>query len=184
MVLYWKIKVINRPPWDTNLVIKTWPRDFTKISSWRDFEIYTESGEKIVVATSEWVLIDTRKFVIGRIDEKLIQDYGMVKERIFEEEVKGKLKEPTNLTKICEYTASRRDIDTNHHVYNVNYLDFAYDALPEDVKTSFSDIEIYYKKQIKLGDTISLFYSQEENSSIVTIKSKDEKILHAILKFS
>lgn len=182
MVLYWKIKVLHRPHWDTNIVIKTWPRDFTKISSWRDFEIYTEDGEKIVKATSEWVLIDTRKFAIGRIDEKLIQDYGMVDNHVFNEEMKGKLKEPNELEEICEYTASRRDIDTNHHVYNVNYIDIAYDALPEKIGTSFNGIEIYYKKQIKLGDTVKLFYTQEENSHIVTIKSQDEKTLHAILR--
>ena len=184
MVLYWKIRVINRPNWDTNLVIKTWPRNFTKISSWRDFEIYTEDGEKIVIATSEWVLIDTRKFTIGRIDEKLIQDYGIIENCVFEENLKGKLKEQENSKKIYDYTALRRDIDTNHHVYNVNYLDLAYDALPETVNTSFQDIEIYYKKQIKLGDKVSVFYSREKNSHIVTIKSQDEKVLHAILKFN
>ena len=184
MVLYWKIKVLNRPHWDTNLIVKTWPRDFTKVSSWRDFEIYTEDGEKIVVATSEWILIDTRKFAIGRIDEKLISDYGMVKNHVFEEKIIGKLIEPENKNKIYEYTASRRDIDTNHHVYNVNYLDIVYDALPEELCANFDNIEIYYKKQIKLGDTISVFYSNEEDTHIVTIKSKDEKILHAILKFN
>lgn len=184
MVLYWKIKMFERPRWDTNLLVKTWPRKFSKVSSWRDFEIFTEDGEKIGIVSSEWVLIDTRKFGIGRITDKLVEDYGMVDKSAFDEEISGKLKESENSEKIYEYTASRRDIDTNHHVYNVNYLDISYDALPKEVGTTFDNIEIYYKKQIKLGDTVSVFYSKEDNSHIVTIKSQDEKTLHAILKFS
>lgn len=185
MVLYWKIKMYKRPHWDTELVIKTWPRKFSKVSSWRDFEIYTaKDGEKIGIAASEWVLIDTRKFGIGRITNKLVEDYGMIDKQVFEEEITAKLKEPDTLEKVYEYTASRRDIDTNHHVYNVNYLDIAYDALPEEACINYNDIEVYYKKQIKLGETVKVFYSKEENSHIVTIKSQDEKTLHAILKFN
>ena len=29
------------------------------------------------------------------------------------------------------YTVGRRDIDTNHHVNNIHYLDFALEALPQ-----------------------------------------------------
>ena len=39
-----------------------------------------------------------------------------------------------------------------------------------------------YKKQIKLGDEINCYYSKEEDKNIITIKSKDDKILHAIVE--
>ena len=175
MVLYWKIKLLKRPHWDTEITVKTWPRKFSKVSSWRDYEIYTQDGEKIGMAASEWVLIDT---------EKMIEDYGMVDKQAFEEEITGKLKEPESPEKVYEYTASKRDIDTNHHVYNVNYLELAYNALPEEACKNYDSIEIYYKKQIKLGDTVLFFYSNEGDSHIITIKSQDEKTLHAILKFN
>lgn len=184
MVLYWKIKLLKRPHWDTEITVKTWPRKFSKVSSWRDYEIYTQDGEKIGMAASEWVLIDTEKFTVGRITEKMIKDYGMVDKQAFEEEITGKLKEPESLEKVYEYTASKRDIDTNHHVYNVNYLELAYNALPEEACKNYDSIEIYYKKQIKLGDTVLFFYSNEGDSHIITIKSQDEKTLHAILKFN
>ena len=87
------------------------------------------------------------------------------------------------MEKIYEYTAKRRDIDVNHHVNNVNYLEFAFDAFPKDLEIKFNNIEIQYKKQIKLGETISCFYSKCEDTHTVCIKSQDEKTLHATLKF-
>ena len=39
-----------------------------------------------------------------------------------------------------------------------------------------------YKKATKLGETIKCFYSYSDNANFITIKSEDEKSLHAIVK--
>ena len=44
-----------------------------------------------------------------------------------------KLKEPTAFSNEYTYTTQRRDIDVNKHMHNLNYLDLAYEALPEEV---------------------------------------------------
>ena len=180
MILYWNIQIYKRPKWDSELEIKTWVREFSKISSWREFEIYCE-GEKVGIAISEWVVIDTLKNSLGKMTDEMVEKYGVYEKTAYDKNLTGRLKEPENLQKIYEYTARRRDLDTNNHVNNKIYLEYAYDALPKDL--SFNNIEIYYKKQIKLGDIISCFYSNEGNEHTVVIKSADEKILHAILKF-
>lgn len=150
MLLYWKIKVINRPRWNSELTIKTWPRAFEKVSSWRDFEVYDQAGNLVVIATTQWVLIDVKSQKISRITETMQEEYGIEPKSVFEEELTGRLKPEENTKKITEYTATKRDIDANHHVNNANYLDIAYDVLPEDLSTNFENLEIYYKKQIKL----------------------------------
>jgi len=88
------------------------------------------------------------------------------------------------MKKVYEYTAMRRDLDANHHVNNANYLELAYEALPEDVAIEFNNIEICYKRQIKLGETVSFSYSEENGVHIVCITSDEGKVLHAILKLS
>ncbi len=184
MLLFWKVKFFKRPIWNTDLVIKTWARSFNRISSWRDFEVYDSNGEKIAIATTEWVLIDALKNGIGRITEELMNSYGIVEKSVFEEEPTGKLKEEENMKEVYKYTAKRRDIDVNHHVNNANYLDIAYEAFPNDVEIdNFENIEIYYKKQIKIGETVSCYYSNRNNIHTVCIKSEDKKNIHAILKF-
>ena len=71
-------------------------------------------------------------------------------------------------------------------MHNLYYLDLAYEALPEDVysNNSFDNIEIMYKSGAKLYDKLKCFYANIENEHIVTIKSEDEKTLHAIVKLS
>lgn len=109
-----------------------------------------KTGNLIIIATTEWVLIDVKKGTIAKITEKMANEYEIVPKSVFEEEIKGRLKPEENMIKTHEYTARRGDIDANHHVNNVNYLEFAYDVFPEDIKVDFGNIEIYYKKQIKL----------------------------------
>lgn len=128
-------------------------------------------------------MIDSKKQSIARITDKMIEEYGLVLKSVFREDEIEKLKQIDNMEKIYEYTSTRRDIDANHHVNNMVYLEFAYDAFPKDLILNFSNIEIYYKKQVRLGDTISAFYSNDNGIHTVAIKSKDEKTLHAILKF-
>ncbi len=183
MLLFWKIRFYKRPKWNTTLNVKTWARKFEKVSSWRDFEVYNENGEKIAIATTEWVLIDAKKQAITRITEDMMERYGLEPKQAFEEEITGKMEKSENGKKIYEYTAQRGDIDVNHHVNNSNYLDFAYNAIPEGESLACNDIEIQYKKQIKLGETCSVFYEIKDNAKIITIKSMDEKVLHATLKF-
>lgn len=150
MLLYWKIKVYKRPRWNTEVTVKTWAREFLKVSSWRDFEAYDNEGNLIVIGTTEWVLIDVKTASIAKIPDKLREDYKLVNKKVFAEEISGKLKPEEDMEKIYEYTADKRDIDANHHVNNVVYLELAYDAFPYDEKLNFSNIEIHYKKQIKL----------------------------------
>ncbi len=183
MLLYWKLRIYERPTWNTTLIIKTWPRAFSKVSSWRDFEVYDKEGNKIAIASTEWVLIDAKKKSISRITEKMIDEYGIVEKEVFEEGFSGKLKEPEKMEKIYDYTARRRDIDVNHHVNNVVYLELAYDALSQDTSVDSNNLEIFYKKQIKLGETVSVFHGETEDAQIVSIRSQDGNTLHAILKF-
>ena len=184
MLLFWKVRFFKRPTWNTDLEVKTWPRSFNKISSWRDFEVYDENREKVAIATTEWVLIDVKKHGIGRITEEIINSYGITDKSVFQEEVSGKLKEEENIQATYEYTATRRDIDVNHHVNNANYLDIACEAFPNDFDIDkVKDIEIYYKKQIKIGETVRCYYSNNDEAHTVYIKSQDGKNLHAILKF-
>ena len=183
MILYWKVKIIKRPKWKTELKIKTWPSEFNRVLTWREFEVY-DKEEKIAVASTQWVAIDLRDANIIKITDEMINKYGLVESKAFDKKLNGRIKEPEDMKKTYEYTTTRRDIDTNDHVNNVIYLEFAYNALPKDISINFDNIEIYYKKQIKIGETIKCFYKQEENNHIIAIKSQDQKTLHAILKFT
>lgn len=69
-------------------------------------------------------------------------------------------------------------------MHNLNYINLAYEALPENIYFSeLNNIEVMFKKQIKVGETIDCFYSNIDNVNIITIKNKDSNTINAIVKF-
>ena len=70
------------------------------------------------------------------------------------------------------------------HVHNTNYLDLAYEALPEEVyvQRPFDSVRITYKKEIRLGEKLLLKYAFADGRHIVAITSGDGEVLHSIVE--
>ncbi len=186
IILNWKLKVFFRPKTNTKLLVNTWARSENPLFFYRDFEILDENNTLVAKASSKWVLFDVNKKSITKIPKEAKEKYTYVEKFAFQEQWNEKLKEPQNSMFIMDYKVQRRDIDTNHHVNNLYYLDYAIEALPEEIYNTcnFSNVEIMYKHEAKLGDTLSLFFVKGENNEyIVTIKDENKKNLHAIVKF-
>ncbi len=166
--------------------IKTWSRGIKKFYAYRDFEMYNENEELIAIATSKWILYDINKESIITIGEEIGSKYKEENKKVFEEEPKYKIKEPENYINKCEYKINRSMIDLNKHVHNINYIDLAYEALPDEIYNSenLDNIEIIYKKEIKYGETVKCLYAKQDNENIVVIKDEQEKEIHAIVKMS
>ena len=103
------------------------------------------------------------------------------------------------------YKIRRFDLDLNKHVHNLNYLDYAYEVLPEEVyfgDNELKNVEIAYKKEVALNEEIRIELYESDNDKLkikertnvtferftetpvftILIKSKDENELHAIIK--
>ena len=187
VLLDWKLKIIRRPKYSEKIKIKTWSKNAIKFYTYRDFEIYDENGQVIAIATSKWVLLDIDKEKIVKISDEVLNKYEPELEKsVFDVTDIEKLQEPENYISEVEYTVKKSDIDVNHHMHNLNYLELANEALPEDVynEQELNNVRINYKKEIKLGETVKCKYGFENNAHIVVIKSMDEKIIHAIIKLN
>lgn len=184
VLLYWKIRVFKRPLYGEKLRIQTWGRNATKFYTFRDFYVYNEKEELVSMATSKWLLLNAETMNIEKITKELLENYHPEDTKVFEEEPEiNKLIEPTTYSSVFSYTVQRKDIDINNHMHNVSYLDLAYEVLPEEVYSNIDlkNIEIMYKKEIKLGQTVRCFYCNLDEKHYITIKSEDESILHAII---
>lgn len=185
IIMNWKLKVINKPKYNDNIVVKTWVRKIDKLYFYRDFEILNEKGEKMAIATSRWILMDIEKKVAKKVEDKFINLHTIHEEEVFSNHKFIKIKEPAAYKEEFVYKIQRRDIDTNHHVNNLNYLDFAYETLPEEVYNNkrFKNIEISYKNEIKPNEEIVCKYSEiNDNEDIIVIKNKETEIENAIIK--
>lgn len=183
ILLDWKFQVIERPNYGQNLTVVTWSRKIEKCTAYRDFEIFDDNQKLLAIATSKWVILNSETKKIQKIDENMANIYQSEPERmVFKEEIE-KIHEPDKEDSSMKLKIRRTDIDINNHVNNLNYLDLAYEVLPEDVyKKEFNNVRITYKHQTKLGETINISYTKQEEKNIITIKTEDKAGLHAIIE--
>lgn len=184
LLLDWKVKMFSHPKYGEQLSINTWPRILEKFYSYRDYEVFDSNNNLVAIASSKWLLINTETKKIERISPEIINNFnGVENKKVFEETLNEKPNIPEDLDLRFTYTIQRRDIDTNGHVNNLCYIDYALETIPEEIynNNEFNNIEIHYKKEIKYKNTINCYYSFVNEKHIITIKSEDNKILHAII---
>ena len=181
IILGWKLKVLSRPEWNKKLTVKTYASIYGEMFSFRDFKVYDEKNNLIAIASSKWVIVNYKTKHIRKIPEEVCNQFNSTNEPVFGDKINIKIKEPQEVQNFMEYKVLRRDLDTNYHVNNLNYLHFAEEILPETVYNSnLNNVEIMYKQETRLNDILTFNYSLIENNHIVTIKT-DSK-LNAIIK--
>lgn len=186
VLLHWKVKIFKRVCYNSMVTVKTWARACNRFSTLRDFEIYDEDGNLLCIASSKWALIDIKQNGITKITDDILNLYECEEKSVFNETDIAKLKQPIlNDTPNFTFKVLRRDIDVNEHMHNLYYLDYAYETLPENVYSlgEANEFEIMYKTGAKLGNTVCSFYTKEDNSHFVIMKSEDGNSLNAIIKF-
>ncbi len=184
LLLDWKVKMFSHPSYDEEITIHTWPRVLEKFYSYRDFEVFDSKGNLVAIASSKWIIINTETKKIQKITNTIVNAYGIEQKTVFNEPLDEKPQIPDNPSLNFTYTIQRRDIDTNGHVNNLHYIDYALETLPEEIYDSheFDNIEIHYKKEIKYKDKINCYYTFENNKHIIVIKNEDDSILHSVIK--
>ena len=182
ILLNWKLEIVGRPKYKDILTINTWPRKMDRYFSYRDFEIFC-NGELVAKAESKWVLVSAITGTITKISDEFIKKYEINEKSVFEEEIEEKKHEPANTELTYEVAIGRTQIDTNNHLNNVYYLDFAIESLPEAVyeNEELNNIEIMYKKATMYKENLKCFYGKENERHIVVIKDIEENI-RAIVK--
>lgn len=182
VLLNWKVSVFKRVPFGAKVTVKTWARYCSSVSTLRDFEIYDEQKNLICIASSKWVLVNADSKHIAKITDDINSCYEPEKKSVFNEKDIAKLKELEASSLKFSFKVLKKDIDFNEHMHNLNYLAYAYEALPEDVYANINvnNFEIMYKSSARLGDKVDCYYSFENNSHYVVMKVNDK--LCAIVK--
>lgn len=182
VLLNWKVEFFERPLYGTELKIRTWSKGNDRLYAYRDFEIMNKDGKLLGIVTSRWVLIDLdEKHFVKLTDIPIEKLYSKEDKSVFDTNF-PKAIEPTNYTKSCEITVTNDLIDSNEHVHNLNYINFANHLLEIETENNCPNLEIMYKKETKAGEKIKCFYAYENDIHYVVIKTEDESNIHAIIK--
>ncbi len=178
----YRVVVKKRPEYGDRITVRTWSRDIKNFTACREFELLDASGDVVVTAISEWAHINRAEEKLEKCSQELADAYRHESEYSnFDGVLRVKrLKTPGSFDNELEFTVGRNWIDANHHMNNVYYLDLAEMALPEDVADSLSsdDFSIFYRKEIKRGETVDCRSAKVDDGYFVSVVGKDGT-LHA-----
>ena len=168
------VKINRMPKIHENIKIITWPSEERKLGAIRDFAVYDETDALIMVASSQWILIDfVRKRPVA-LKEKLPQ-YKVINEHSL---ISAFEKLPDVEKTDTDKTFSVRfdDIDINMHVNNSLYPLWAIETLEYSFRDSYlpEEIEIMFKKEGYLGEHVNVKSQINGIQTLHSIKSTDD----------
>lgn len=175
----WHIKIDRYPKYNEKIRARTWATKFAGVYGYRDFEMVDENDVRIAAASSTWFLYNAKEQKLLKVSPEVAEVYSPEENFVFGE-TEARIRAPKQYEKVGEYVVRRCDLDTNNHVNNVHYIDFAMDALPDDIEVH--EIKISYKKAAVLGDKINIGLDTSDGAHICILYD-DEGAVNAVLRF-
>ena len=187
MLLKWDIIIHRLPLFNETIKIITRPYSFKNFLANRQYKIFDSSENLLVEAKTVWLLADIISRKPLRVPEEMYIKFDTARDS---DKYFDKLEDlkPTNLgnhslrIKVCE-----QDIDTNKHVNNVKYVEWALQSLPSDFVSSHFvyRVIVNYKKELNLDDEAvvigSIHNADEKTESSHSVFSGEKEVCH--LKF-
>ena len=168
----WHIKYISSLVPFQSVTVKTGIMKISKCETYRKYEIWQNSECK-VIATALWFTVNTQTMKICRNTEEIFSVF----ECITEEDNNlscDKLRPRENAEFMGSTTVEKRDLDSNNHMNNVKSVEVALNRIPEDY--DFSEIQVKYRKELKVGETISVHCKKTEKGFYLEIRNADNDI--------
>ncbi|MBQ3669111.1 MAG: hypothetical protein II920_07795 [Clostridia bacterium] len=185
VITHWKLKVLKRVGFAGTIKIRTWGQKYNAAFANRDFIAYDDNDEIIAKATSTWMVINTVKNFPQRLTPELMEGFDAPEMGENFPDFRFTNESYTRLEAVSTtyFTVNRFMADYNRHVHNSAYLAIALEALPENLDdSSFDNVEITYKKEIKPSQRVRLDYCRDGDTHYVLIYSEDGNTLHTVIK--
>lgn len=152
--------------WREHMTMNTWHKGLEGLVFLRDFELLGSDGQKAVVGTSSWVVLDmlNRSFVRNDALPPFVNPEPQNTEDAVEARA-PKVVIPPGLEKkpVREHIVCYSDTDFNGHTNNVKYVVWAMDRIdPEYASThQVKEIAVNFNRETRLGDTIMIYAAEE-----------------------
>ncbi len=165
-----RIEMFRYPAHGESIIVETWASGRERVFLHRDFRIYSTNNELLGQATSVWLVMDVVKRQLVSVPE-FITDVEIVPGQTALPFAKGKMPQLIKAVFQDKMPVRWHDIDLNKHVTNTRYLQWVLDTLPaETLERQLSEIEIIFKSESILGDTVFSEAGFSENESILLHK--------------
>jgi len=142
---------------DDVIHVRTWPSTRAGLFSCREFEMRDRNGDLFSRATSSWAVLDLASRRPVRLQECL-PEYPLTSRRAVDDDFASlpQLPDaPDDAFQELPFLVRRSDQDSNHHVNNTVYTDWALEAVPDDVASDhLQSLEVAFRAEALYGQRI------------------------------
>lgn len=149
----WNIEIKRYPVMFEDVVVKTWPYDFSSSMGYRNVIITDSAGEDIVCADSIWTLMDMTEGRPTKISDGDMRGYDL-EPKYPMTSLGRKIKVPDILHDVETVRVHHADIDFNGHMSNARYIQMAAEYLPAGL--DIHRIRVEYKNQSQYDENLTI----------------------------
>jgi acyl-ACP thioesterase len=149
------LEIERWPTAEDEIVIVTWPEAANRLYTERRFDIFDPSDQRICKVSSLWLVLDLQRRRPVRLPPQV---NDRLKEHELDPEPRkfGALAEPAPIERELAFTVRRSDLDLADHVNNTSYVEWAIEAVPDEIWSSrqLAELEIHFLSECHLGQTV------------------------------
>ncbi len=177
VVTHYLVDILEMPREGEELTFVTWPSSHNALKATRDFEIRGSDNRLMVIATSQWIMIDIEKRRPVKLSDSLT-NWKTLPERSLDREFEKfpEFESEKLHTMKCRYD----DVDVNQHINNAVYSVWATESVGFDFRNThkLKGIELNFKKEIN-PTTPEITVEVRIDGNISRHKIKTDNIEHA-----
>jgi medium-chain acyl-[acyl-carrier-protein] hydrolase len=166
-----QILIKRLPKWGEQITIETWGKRIVRLYALRDFTIASGAGEKLISATSSWMILDRTSGRPQRLDQKSDTFPWQP----------GKEEIETNLEKVQELNSGKElarfrvlfsDIDVNRHVNSTKYLQWIIDSHSYEHLEAIEagSIELSFLSEALPTDEVTVLSEETEDLELCSVR--------------
>lgn len=183
-----KIHINQLPQWTDQIQLKTWAKGADRLFAYRDFEIQNgNKSQALVKGSSAWLIVD-----INSKRPRRMQPYANSMPLNREDALKEPLDKIPPLSRVEQQTeiiAQYSDLDVNHHVNNVKYVEWILNlfSLKFQRNHAIREFEINYQHEVSYHETVRMELGQvgPDHNYIIqgTSKLKEKPVFCAAIQW-
>jgi medium-chain acyl-[acyl-carrier-protein] hydrolase len=164
------VLIARYPEWGEEVTVETWPSDAQGKFAIRDFLIFDQKGKRIAGAIASYMVVDLKKLQPIKIPDFILQVRRPRRMHALEATF-PKLPQVKHADLKKTFNVRFSDLDVNHHVNNVRYIEWAAETIPQDIWRThqINELEISFRLETKYGERI-----------MVTAQKINDQFLHDI----
>lgn len=171
IIIQYDIQINRLPSANETVTVKTFAKEFNRLFSYREFEVYDADGHLLVYVMTVFALMDDNR-KLSRIPSEIGKDYGSTETRRIK-----RMPKPETIQNMVEanrkdFSVSYFDIDTNFHANNATYFKWMLDALGDQFLATHAPTEgnVVFEKEIHIGEDVESYveFSVDENDVLIS----------------